>query len=211
MANFDVIHHLPIHFDPEVGQTIREVKMWSYILVIISAMTIFSNVSYLGSTGHFGNGLFDGILNAIEAICSLTGLYIGQLGLKSTVTVDINTIRQYVFYLTILAGIMIILRVLWVADVILLAKKDLKERSEEEEENKDDDDDDENKDTSENQYFDDYYSEENQMSDHKFLIYFGIQASLMAIIVISMWITCVLRAYRLRSAVESFEGIATRA
>lgn len=68
---------------------------------------------------------------------------------------------------------MIILRILWVADVILLAKKDLKERAEEEKEEEEKDD----KDSSEHQYFDDYYGEENQMSDHKFLIYFGVQVS----------------------------------
>lgn len=66
--NSDVIHHLPIHFDPQIGQSLREVRMWSYILVIISAMTIFSNLSYLGSTGHFGNGSFDGVLNIIEGV-----------------------------------------------------------------------------------------------------------------------------------------------
>jgi hypothetical protein len=60
--------HLPIHFDPEVGQSVREVKMWSYILVMISAMTLFSNLSYLGSTGRPGNGVFDGILNIIETV-----------------------------------------------------------------------------------------------------------------------------------------------
>jgi hypothetical protein len=63
--------HLPIHFDPEVGQSVREVKMWSYILVMISAMTLFSNLSYLGSTGRPGNGIFDGILNMIETVTSL--------------------------------------------------------------------------------------------------------------------------------------------
>jgi hypothetical protein len=52
IPQYNVVHHLPIHFDAEVGQSIREVKMWSYILVIISAMTLFSNLSFLGSTGE---------------------------------------------------------------------------------------------------------------------------------------------------------------
>ena len=68
IRNFDIINHSPIHFDPQVGQCIREVRMWSYILIIVSVMTIFSNISYLGSTGHFGQGLFDGILNFFELV-----------------------------------------------------------------------------------------------------------------------------------------------
>jgi hypothetical protein len=52
IPQLNAVHHLPIHFDAEVGQSIREVKMWSYILVIISAMTLFSNLSFLGSTGE---------------------------------------------------------------------------------------------------------------------------------------------------------------
>mmetsp|Transcript_4386 Transcript_4386/g.8143 ORF Transcript_4386/g.8143 Transcript_4386/m.8143 type:complete len:234 (+) Transcript_4386:152-853(+) len=41
----------PIHFVPEVVQSIREVKMWCYILIITSAMDIFTNMSFLGSQG----------------------------------------------------------------------------------------------------------------------------------------------------------------
>ena len=42
----------PIHFVPEVVQSIREVKMWCYILIITSAMDIFTNLSFLGSQGN---------------------------------------------------------------------------------------------------------------------------------------------------------------
>jgi hypothetical protein len=41
----------PLHFVPEVVQCIREVKMWCYILLITSAMDIFTNLSFLGSQG----------------------------------------------------------------------------------------------------------------------------------------------------------------
>jgi hypothetical protein len=46
-----ITSHLPIHFDDSVGQSIREVKMWCYILVVVSAMTLFNNFSYMGATG----------------------------------------------------------------------------------------------------------------------------------------------------------------
>jgi hypothetical protein len=41
----------PLHFVPEVLQSIREVKMWCYILIITSTMDIFTNLSFLGSQG----------------------------------------------------------------------------------------------------------------------------------------------------------------
>jgi hypothetical protein len=49
--NFYIATHRPIHFDPLISQSIREVKLWSYILLIVSSMTIFSNISILTSTG----------------------------------------------------------------------------------------------------------------------------------------------------------------
>ena len=41
----------PVHFVPEVVQSIREVKMWCYILIITSSMDLFTNLSFLGSQG----------------------------------------------------------------------------------------------------------------------------------------------------------------
>jgi hypothetical protein len=49
-AAFDIAH-LPIHFDPLISQHIREVKLWSLILVFLSGMTLFNNISYSISTG----------------------------------------------------------------------------------------------------------------------------------------------------------------
>ncbi len=41
----------PVHFDPFVSQTSREVKLWCLILLFLSAMTLFNNLSYMSSTG----------------------------------------------------------------------------------------------------------------------------------------------------------------
>jgi hypothetical protein len=68
-----------------------------------------------------------------------------------------------------LAAVMIVVRILWVADVVLLAKHDLKERHEEEEE-----DEEEEKDKNDMMY-DDYYGDAPEISDKNFLIYFAIQ------------------------------------
>ena len=44
-------HHSPIYFDPYVTQTTREVRLWCIILIFLSGMTLFNNVSYMTTTG----------------------------------------------------------------------------------------------------------------------------------------------------------------
>jgi hypothetical protein len=114
---------------------------------------------------------------------------------------------------------MIVVRVLWVVDVVILAKQDLNEREDEEEEEDEEEDEDKGDKDHDGDPYDDYYGDTAQISDKNFIIYFAIQvslpphlslsppqASIMAMIVISMWVTCVLRAYRFRQVVEIFEG-----
>lgn len=52
MEHFNIAAHRPIHFDFLVSQSIREVRLWSYILLIISSMTLFTNLSVFASTGE---------------------------------------------------------------------------------------------------------------------------------------------------------------
>ncbi len=51
-ANPDMAH-APVHFDPLVAQTGREVKLWCLVLLFLSGMTLFNNLSYMSSTGEF--------------------------------------------------------------------------------------------------------------------------------------------------------------
>jgi hypothetical protein len=44
--------HRPIHFDPQVNQTSREVKLWCLILMFLSGMTLFNNLSFVSATGR---------------------------------------------------------------------------------------------------------------------------------------------------------------
>jgi hypothetical protein len=46
----DVIHR-PIHFDPYVIHTSREVKLWCLILMFLSGLTLFNNLSVMSTTG----------------------------------------------------------------------------------------------------------------------------------------------------------------
>ena len=43
--------HTPAHFDPMVVVNSREVKVWSLVLIFLSSMALFNNVSYFTSTG----------------------------------------------------------------------------------------------------------------------------------------------------------------
>jgi hypothetical protein len=133
---------------------------------------------------------------------------VGQLGLKSTVSVDMPTIRLYVVSLTVLTAVAICLRVAWVADVVLLAKKELRERREEDSEDDLTGDDNSIGGGSKDQgsFGDDDDYNQPQMSDRSFMTYFTVQAVIMASIIIAMWTTCLIRAVRYRSAVQSYEG-----
>jgi hypothetical protein len=54
------VAHRPIHFDPQINQTSREVKLWCLILMFLSGMTLFNNLSFVGATGKrplLGNSL----------------------------------------------------------------------------------------------------------------------------------------------------------
>lgn len=192
----------PLHFVPEVIQSIREVKMWCYILIITSTMDIFTNLSFLGSQGHPGRGLFDSIVNVIQTVFSFLGLYVGQLGLKCTTTTEEAAIKNYVHSLVVLAFMNICLKAAWLVDIILLAKKSLHDNDEEQ-----DDPDEGGEDNADNNENDD----QEQMSDTSFMIYFSIQAVIMAAIAISMWVACVNRARSFQRLVHTYEGIANRA
>lgn len=105
----------------------------------------------------------------------------GQLGLKSTVEVEIGLVKRYASSLCVLAACTICLRVVWVADVVLLAKKELRESHEEEGAGGDDTGDDNSiggGSKEDGTYGDDDDAvDEPQMSDRSFMIYFSIQVS----------------------------------
>ena len=98
------------------------------------------------------------------------------MGLRCTTTAETDSIKQYVYSLSGLAVLNIMLKVVWVVDVILLAKKSLRQTDQ-------DGDDDGGQDDGRNgkgggQYVDDPDGEEdeNPMSNSSFMIYFSIQA-----------------------------------
>lgn len=45
-------YQTPIFFDPEISQHCREVRLWSVMLVFLSSMALFNNLSHALSTGN---------------------------------------------------------------------------------------------------------------------------------------------------------------
>jgi hypothetical protein len=71
------------------------------------------------TVGTLGAGLFDSIINAAETVLAFCGLMVAKLGVQSCDTLDINIIKQYVYYLLLLALANIVERIAWVFDVVL--------------------------------------------------------------------------------------------
>lgn len=111
--------HAPIHFDDEISMRAREVKLWSYILVFLSAMTIFDVFSALLSVGisRLMTTTVHGIVVTMNLLSSLAGVWVGQLGMQAAVSLDMAQIGKYVAYLQWLALFTLVMRILWVVDI----------------------------------------------------------------------------------------------
>lgn len=60
--------HRPIHFDPTVNQTAREVRLWCMVLMFLSGMTLFNNISFITATGKLGQGPLDSVVTVIDTV-----------------------------------------------------------------------------------------------------------------------------------------------
>ena len=108
--------------DAAVMEAGEPVRMWSFILVFTSAMTLFNFTMNFIAVGAIGNNLFDSIVNTFDALLSVGGMYIGQMGLDLFSAIDFDKLNKFVRLLIVLGTLSIILRFLWTADVILEAK-----------------------------------------------------------------------------------------
>lgn len=66
-ANMDIPHQ-PIHFDPFISQSTREVKLWCFILIFLSSLTLVNNLSFILSTGQFGNNILDSFVTLLDTV-----------------------------------------------------------------------------------------------------------------------------------------------
>lgn len=83
-------HHSPIYFDPFVTQTTREVRLWCIILIFLSGMTLFNNISYMTTTGRI----------VIFILLQFTQCLSGRLGaswLDALVSV-VDTVSSFILF-----------------------------------------------------------------------------------------------------------------
>jgi hypothetical protein len=105
-------------------------------------------------TGKLGQGVLDSIvtvldtvslnvvprdLSAIDRDCCLQlvsalGLVVGNMGMQSVRTMDLDDVNKYVKSLIALASVAVVLRVLWVADVVLQVQGLVRKQREDEDE-----------------------------------------------------------------------------
>jgi hypothetical protein len=166
-------------------------------------MTLFNNISYNLSTGKFGNNSLDVAVSLTETACSAAGMWVAQLGLNSVRSMDLATIRKYVFYLQILAVACISMRIAWVFDVIVQVQ-DAVDRAKQSA-----------ADGADGSYkppqgpgifSDDANANiDPQKVNNQVVQSFAFQASLIAMVCIAAWANCVYRARLLRQSVASFQ------
>jgi hypothetical protein len=182
--------HNPAHFDPMVVNNSREVKIWSILLIFLSSMALFNNFSYYSATGKLGMNTLDSVVFLFDTFCSGLGTWVGILGLKSVRTLDLNDVQKYVRWLAIVGVCSIILRIMWVFDIVYAVKDAVKQ--EEDRQNS------ENNDPNNP----DVTPVDPTLND-KAITTFAIQASIIAVICIIAWSSCFMRAWRLQTAVRS--------
>eukprot|EP01035_Chromulina_nebulosa_P018513 gene18513-24230_t len=185
-------------YDSTIGLSSREVKLWSSILLFLSAFTLFNNLSYLTSTGQFGTSIFDSIVNLLDTFCSAGGLYVGNLGMNAARNIELDSIKKYVQSLTILAVLSLLMRYAWVVDVILEVQSTVRKSQEKSNTNTDVDNT-----TTGSTSTDD----SNVPLSGKLVVTFGIQAVIFALVCTAAWLNCVHRAYRFRNAVQTLNGV----
>ena len=100
-------------------------------------------------------------------------------------TADLQVINKYIKYLFSLAACSVILRVVWVFDVISQVQYAVKKSQE---------------------TYDPASPDSKPPLNDKVIFTFGVQASLVAGVVVLAWLNCLIRAIRLRSAVAHYES-----
>ena len=122
---FHMPSHTPLHFDYNVAQTTREVKLWCMILMFLSFMTLIDVLTSLVSDtlDITGNGVLHAVVAVLNILCSVGGVIVAQLGLKAARSLNMEEISKYVIHLRTLAVACMIMRILWVFDIVQQVQK----------------------------------------------------------------------------------------
>jgi hypothetical protein len=179
--------------DPEISISSREVRLWSLILIMLSGIAIFNNLSfYMNSKSNENSSDLNDFVTLFDTLCSIGGLKVGQMGLQSALTIDLEITKKYVKNLLILGFFSILMRLSWCVDVISQIKKSVYSSH------------DNPKDNSNNPTADIDDPVIIKEKDDEMIHNISFQVIVIAIIIVFAWISCILRAIRLRNRIEQY-------
>lgn len=195
-------------YDANVSRSGEDVKAWSYLLLLTSSFRFFGIVSSIIATGAFGVNPLDSVVQFCELMCSIQGFYVSRLGIMSVQSLDLAIIRKYVMALAILACVAILVRFVWVADVILIADQARRDQTKPDQRAGATDDftsgisngDSNGQNGSNNNAIN------SGLIDKQAVILFGMQAALIAAIIAAIWMSCVVRAIRFQRSIEAIQA-----
>lgn len=189
----------PIEMNPFVNHTCREVRLWSIILIMLSVLTIANNLSAFLTTGDFGNTALDSIVFILDTGVSVAGVYVGKQGLICARTLDLTEVKKYLLWLGIVTGFAVTLRILWVFDIIDEVKKAVT-KSQQDAAGRDPD------------AVDPATGEPYPPPlDDGVVDTVSVQANIICMICICCWLSCVVRAIRLRNVIQRYERLSSQA
>jgi cytoskeletal protein RodZ len=135
----------------------------------------------------------DSVVFILDTIVSGLGSWVGILGLKSVRTLDLDDVRKYVRWLGVVAVFSMIMRVLWVFDVVYAVKRAVKESENSANAGSSSSDSSTGVDTG---------TGSGETIDSKAITAFGIQATIIAMICLFAWSSCFRRAVSFYRAVQ---------
>jgi hypothetical protein len=118
-------------FDEEVQETSKSVRMWSMILLFVSASNLFNDAFYVLVTGSFGDSFLPSLERIVEIGLGIWGLKVSRLGLGCSTTHSLAEIRSYVRKLLILGFLSVLNWGLWAAAEIVRVQEIYKEQQQE--------------------------------------------------------------------------------
>ena len=162
--------------------------------MILSLLTITSNLSNFMGTGEFGDSPLDKAVFILDTLVSAGGLYVGKIGLIASRTLETEDVKKYVLYLGMLSAAAIVMRIMWTFDVVEEIKKDVRKAQTEAA-----------KSDSGKAQSDDPISDPSSPVSDDMITTVTMQAAIISLIIIFAWSTCFIRAIRLRWALHLYD------
>lgn len=108
-----------MHFDLELLKLATAVQWWCVILSISSVWVLIEGLIVLLSTGSFGDGVFDNVINICIYFSCVLCMHVSREGVIAGRTMRTGNIKKYMENLFPLCCFCIGVRLMWVVDVYM--------------------------------------------------------------------------------------------